>query len=82
MTALTPARPELVALAVATTEGAIDGDQLTRWLLGHQQAGIPWPDLWRIVDQWLWTGGRQMFELDDRLAAWRLQHPTRQGARP
>ena len=44
--------------------------------------GVPWPALWSLVDHWLWTGGTELYELDDALATWRLRNPTRhQGAR-
>jgi len=79
MTALTPAPLELTALAERTA--GIDGDRLLGWLQGHLTAGVPWPDLWRLVDHWLWTGGTELYELDDALATWRLRNPTRhQGA--
>jgi hypothetical protein len=79
MTALTPAPLELAHLA-ATTAG-VDEHRLTGWLQGHLAAGVPWPALLKLVDLWLLSGGTELHELDTALRGWRLQHPTRQGAR-
>lgn len=76
---LTPAPLELAHLAHITA--AVDEDRLTGWLQGHLAAGVPWPALLKLATNWLLSGGRELFELDDALATWDRQHPTRQGAR-
>lgn len=78
--ALTPAPLELAHLAATTAH--VDEPRLTGWLQGHLTAGYPWAALLRLVTLWLLAGGTELHELDDALAVWDRQHPTRQGARP
>lgn len=79
MTALTPAPLELAHLAATTA--AVDEDRLTGWLQGHLTAGVPWPALLKLATNWLLSGGRELFELDDALATWKIRNPMN-GARP
>lgn len=73
--ALTPAPLELAHLAATTA--AVDEARLTGWLQGHLAAGVPWPALLKLATNWLLSGGRELFELDDALRTWTLTNPTR-----
>lgn len=80
--ALTPAPLELAHLAAVSA--GVDEARLTAWLQGHLTAGIPWPELWRLVNLWLLSEGpREFHELDTALDGWKRANPNRtNGARP